>query len=437
MGSNPIIGTLLKCYFHRRNRLKGATFYHVTWLQMKARNNSYSLARVATNGNSGRMRKHKVRPYRDNNRPHLKFVVNTKEGGKRTRQFFETKKDAETFVQQKNIELLNGGAEAAQFPSALRIMAGEASSLLAPFGKNIMDAVTFYMPHLKAMNRTCTFRALTDELLTVKAKDGASSRYLGDLRSRLGQFAASMKDKSVAAITAREVDEWLRSLDVSPTTRNNFRRVLIVAFNFAVDRGYSVTNPAEKSAEAKEIKRSAGILSVSQAADLLSNCDSKIVAAIALGLFAGLRPEAEGSYLDWSHIDFTDKTIDVEPDKTKVDSSARYIDMSDNLAAWLLPQRKRKGAVFPPIGEYYKLLGEAREKAGIKKWPHDALRHSFGSYHYGAHRNAATTQAQMGHSNAQIFFQHYRKPMKKAAADAFWKIMPSRSADGKVVAFSQ
>src|SRR5438876_581984 len=109
---------------------------------------------MATNGNTRRMRKHRVRPYRDSGRPHLKFVVNTREEGKRARQFFETKKAAKTFAQQRDIELLNGGLEAAQFPSALRVMASEASSLLSPFGKNIMDAVAFYMPHLKALNRS-------------------------------------------------------------------------------------------------------------------------------------------------------------------------------------------------------------------------------------------------------------------------------------------
>src|SRR5712692_3847229 len=162
------------------------------WQRMKTRNNAYSLENMATNGNSDRMRKHKVRLYRDSKRPHLKFVVNTKEGGRRARQFFETRKTADAFAQKKNIELLNGGIEAAQFPSNLRIMAGQSTHLLAPFGKTITDAVNFYLPHLQAMNRTCTFRALTDELLNTKAKDGASKRYLGDLRSRLGQFATSM-----------------------------------------------------------------------------------------------------------------------------------------------------------------------------------------------------------------------------------------------------
>jgi integrase len=381
------------------------------------------------------MRNHKVRSYRDNRRPHLKYVVNVKEDGKRSRSFFETKKEADTFAELKNVELWNGGIEAAQFSSALRVMAREAATALAPFGKNIRDAVNFYLPHLQATNRSCGFRALTDELLEVKAKDGASARYLGDLRSRLRQFGATFNAVNVSDITAITVDEWLRALDVGPTTRNNFRRVLIVAFNYAKFRGYCLTNPAKESTQAKEIKTAARILTVQQAADLLTHSEAEILPAIALGLFAGIRPEAEGLQLDWSHIDFEDKTINIEPDKTKVDSSARYVDMSESLVAWLLPYRKLKGDVFPSLDRYYTLLGAARVAAKIKDWPHDALRHSYGTYHYGKHRNAALTQGQMGHTNARIFFKHYRKPIKKAVADKYWKIVPA-AVGKKVVRFT-
>src|ERR1700682_299185 len=123
---------------------------------------------MATNGNSPRMRKDRARPYRDKKRPHLKYVVSFKETGDASRQCCETKKDADTSAEQKNIELLNGGVEAAQFPSSLRVMANNATQQLSPFGKTIIDAVNFYLPHLQATNRSCTFRALTDELLKFK-----------------------------------------------------------------------------------------------------------------------------------------------------------------------------------------------------------------------------------------------------------------------------
>ncbi len=181
------------------------------------------------------MKSFKIRPYRDPKRPHLKFVVNATmvdgEGRKqRTRSFFETRAAAAGFAQQKSVELANSGLEAVQFPTALRVMALQADAMLKPFGKTILDAARHYLPILQAQNTSCTFTVLRDEILASKRRDGASERYLGDLRSRLRQFADAFPDVNVAAIEAFQVDDWLRGLDVSPTTRNNFRRVLVVAF---------------------------------------------------------------------------------------------------------------------------------------------------------------------------------------------------------------
>jgi integrase len=380
------------------------------------------------------MRKHKVRPYRDSKRPNLQFVVNTKEGGKRSRQFFETKKAAQTFAQQKDIQLLNGGMEAAQFPSALRVMAGEAAKALSPFGKTIRDAVNFYLPHLQAMNRTCTFRALTDELLSAKAKDSASSRYLGDLRSRLGQFATSMGEKSVAAITAREVDEWLRARasEVSATTRNNFRRVLIVAFNFAFARGYCAMNPAEKSAKAKVIEGEVGILTVSQTARLLEASPRELLPFVAIGAFAGLR-RAELERLDWSEVDLRSGLIEVMASKAK-SARRRFVKIRPNLAAWLRPLARTKGAVAPT--DYRELLDDARTAAGITKWPQNALRHGFASYGLAHDKDAAKIALELGHTNSNLVFQHYRELVKPKSAAAFWKLRPAVSARGKILSMA-
>src|SRR5260370_42511122 len=125
-----------------------------------------------------------------------------------------------------------------------------------------------------------------------------------------------MEGKRVAAITAREVDEWLRALDVSATTRNNFRRVLIVAFNFAVDRGYCVSNPAEKSAKAKVVEGKVGILTVSQTARLLEASPRELLPFAAIGAFAGLR-RAELERLDWSEVDLQSGLVEVPPSKAK------------------------------------------------------------------------------------------------------------------------
>jgi integrase len=396
---------------------------------MKTQNNSCSLAKVATNGNSSYMRKHRVREYNDKRRPHLKYVVNTKEGGKRSRQFFETKKEAETFAQKKNIELLNGGIEAAQFPSAIRVMASEATKVLQPFGKTIIDAVEFYLPHLQASNRTCSFKQLAGELVEVKHKDGASSRYLADLRSRLGQFAGAMGEKSVSAITATEVDDWLRALSVLATTRNNFRRVLIVAFNFARGRGYCVTNPAEESSKAREVEGVVGILSVGQTARLLEVADTELVPFIAIGAFAGLR-RAELERLDWSEVDLRSGLIEVKAKKEK-SARRRFVKIRPNLAKWLAPYPSRSGKVTP--SNYRELLDRARKAARISDWPQNALRHGFASYTIARFKDAAALALELGHTNANLVFQAYREVVRPKEAARYWKICPANSHRNKII----
>jgi hypothetical protein len=134
-----------------------------------------------------RQRKIRVRRYSDSNRPHLKYVVNYREAGKRKRTFFETKEQAESFVAFKNAELKRNGLEHAEFPTALRVMAQNAVEKLKPFGRTITHAVDHYVAHLKASEKSCTAAELVKELLKAKKADGVSRRHLNDIRIRLGK----------------------------------------------------------------------------------------------------------------------------------------------------------------------------------------------------------------------------------------------------------
>src|SRR5262245_18174308 len=209
-----------------------------------------------------RRRKIRVGRYSDSNRPHLKFVVNYREAGKRKRTFFETKDQADSFAAFKNAELKRNGVGGAEFPTALRVNAQNAVEQLKPFGKSITDAVQHYIAHLKASEKSCTALQLLKELVAAKENDGASQRHLNDLRSRLNIFADKFDGQLVATITSAEIDDWLRSLAVSAVTRNHYRRLIVLAFNFAVQRGYASDNPAAKTAKAKERGGDIGILTV-------------------------------------------------------------------------------------------------------------------------------------------------------------------------------
>ena len=173
-------------------------------------------------------------------------------------------------------------------------------------------------------------------------------------------------------------------------------------------RGYCLENPAQKTSQAKVVDKPPGILMPEQCVGLLEAACSEILPAIALGLFAGLRPESEVWRLDWRDLDLEAGLIRIEAAKTK---SARYrlVEMSENLKLWLLPYRKPSGPISPSGDRYHYLLQSARKSAteaaikagkpeqGIVKWPADALRHCYGSYHYAKFQDPGKTMVQMGH----------------------------------------
>jgi integrase len=380
-----------------------------------------------------RRRKIKVRKYSDDNRPHLKFVVAYREAGKRKRTFFENKTQAESFADFKNAERQRDGIEHAEFPTALRVMAQNAVEKLQPHGKTIDDAVAHYVAHLEASAKSCNAVELVKELVAAKERDGLSVRHVSDLRSRLNIFAKKFDGKPVATITSAAIDDWLRSLPVSPVTRNHYRRVVILAFNFAVKRRYATDNPAAITAEAKEPKTKPGILTVEQATALLVNASPEIVPYIAIGLFAGVR-RAEIERLDWSEIDFDGGHIEVTAEKSKSNIANRFITIQPNLREWLLPHRKLRGNVTPQnTFEFWQAFNQARAAAGITEWPDNALRHSFASYHVAHFKDAKALALEMGHRDSGILFNHYRALVKPKEAARFWSIRPL--ATKKVVAF--
>jgi integrase len=380
------------------------------------------------NGEVMRRNKFRVRRYGDRKRPNLKFVVSGRENGKRTRRFFMTKAEADSYAQAKNIELRNKRIEGAEFPTWLRVMAEECNRQLAQRGRTIKDATAFFLQHLEASEKSSTAAELVDELIEAKETDGASKRHLEDLRSRLNAFAEKFDGKAVATITTAELDDWLRSLPVSAVTRNHYRRLIVLAFNFAVQRRYATQNPAENTAKARERRSDIGILTVAEAARLLESATADVLPYVAIGLFAGLR-RAEIERLDWTEIDFESDLIKVEAEKSKT-AQKRFVKMQPNLREWLLPVRQHKGSVTPE--DFRKEFDAARVAAGITEWPDNALRHSFASYHLAHFQNAASTALELGHHDARITFRHYRELVKPREAERYWNIRPAKTAE-KVV----
>ena len=127
--------------------------------------------------------------------------------------------------------------------------------------------------------------------------------YLRDLQTRLRRFASTMEDRLVCDISATDIEGWIQSLGVGPQTQNNFRSVLSAAWSFALKRGYAAINILRDVERLEVVRDHVPVFSADQLSALLNNASPEYLPVIAIGAFAGLRPE-EINKLHWHDIDF-------------------------------------------------------------------------------------------------------------------------------------
>ena len=176
------------------------------------------------------------------NQPHLKFVVKYHEAAKRRQKVFEKEEEAIQFARTKNPNFQRDPIQDIEAQASARMLL-ECTNRLNAYDKTIKDATDFFVQHLTATAKSCTATKLVDEFVAAKQKEAASNFDLDDLRSHLTIFGKRFDGDPVGTITSTQIDNWLRSLNVSIITRNHYRRLIMLAFNFAVQRGYTNSNP--------------------------------------------------------------------------------------------------------------------------------------------------------------------------------------------------
>jgi integrase len=162
----------------------------------------------------------------------------------------------------------------------------------------------------------------------------------------------------------------------------------------------------------------------------------EMIAPLALGFFAGIRT-AEIRRLDWDrHIRLAKGQIQITGDIAKK-RSVRNVDITPNLMQWLALAPVQSGPVAPQTEYGWRnALETVREKAEVARWPHNVMRHSFGSYHLEQFGDPTRTALQMGHRGGDdLLFDHYRQLTTAEDAEKFFAIAPKK--EHQVIAFHQ
>jgi integrase len=350
-----------------------------------------------------------------------------------TRRTFKNKAEANALFEHLSIELANRGSRGLAFSDTLRFDALAAVEILAPFRVTLTDAARAYAAAHERELKSETVQNAISYFLTAKEIDGARPRYLKDLRERLGRFGREFGERKVASVSAGEIHDWLSGLGLAPLTRNTFGKRLSVFWSFAVTRGWTNKNVLCDVPKAKVRDTAIGILKPEELARVLEAAAPETLPYWLLGSFAGLR-SAELERLEWKDIHFESGLVEVPALKSKT-ASRRFVEIQPNLIAWLTPYRESTGKIAPRnLGNR---LASDRSVARLPNpWPVNALRHSYASYHLAHFQNAAALALQLGHTNQDLIFRHYRELVRPAAAKQYWNIFPAQSSVGKIVALS-
>jgi integrase len=301
--------------------------------------------------------------------------------------------------------------------------------MLRPYDATIIEACQHYVDHVLRYRTAPPVREIVEKMIADARKANRRPDTIAELRQRLGQFAAIYGDRQLSSISLEEAEQWIDD-GHSPRSRINRRRKLGQLFNFAIRRKWTEENFALLVTPPDNDDQEPGILSVEQCARLLEHASEfDLSPYVALGLFSGLRA-SELERMDWSKVKLGERVITVNASVSKV-RSRRNVEINDTLFAWLSPSAKRIGPVLNPVNflERRRSLAKA---AGITDWPHNALRHSFGSYHLAIHNDDTKTAFQMGNSPT-IVHRHYKALVTRADAERFWALRPSADAAGKIV----
>jgi integrase len=328
-------------------------------------------------------------------------------------------------------------------------------------GIRLSDVVKDYLATRASIRRKEKLNELAALFTKKKKAEGASAGYLKDISLRLRHLGEDHGARYVHELTGDELARWIEDRDCAQGSKANYRRVFDVFLNYAVENGYAARNPLD-GRERPQVRKTekTGILTVDELTRLLAVADERIVPALAIAAFAGLRPESEIIPLQWEDINLEREVDEAKSNKRKTvykswgfihvktgatkmrgdeGISERYVAVQENLWHWLIDRKPPSGGPVLPVKKnyFYELRQAAVVAAKLKQWPHDALRHCFGSYHFAAFKDERRTMAELGHSNQRTFRRHYYRAMPQTQAEPYWSIMPAVRGERKLVPLAE
>ena len=311
--------------------------------------------------------------------------------GKRIREYFG---EAESMAKARAKEVrsrYHKGDRTSMLQPHEAMQAVEAIKLLAPHGISLIEAATLTVERLNAAQRRETFADCYRDAYKI-GETHWRERYAKDMAKVPQWVGKKVMGMRVCDITAEILRQELAAHGAKSASTLKARLARV--------------NPILSGGSSRKRSQSIEIMTDKEIKAMFAACANvKETRAVALLLYAGIRPDAEDgeiTRLDWSSVGAAEIYVPHNVAKTGTD---RHIPIQPVLAQYL-KGAPATGPVRPP--NWKRNWTRLRAAAGVSKKA-DVARHTFASHYLAAFGEDQAKQA-MGHTQgSDTLFRHYRR----------------------------
>ena len=279
---------------------------------------------------------------------------------------------------------------------------------------------------LRQQERTVSFEQAVAAAL--EARKDRRTRTLYDFRYFTRRFmkrCAGLARRRVRSITPQECAEYIEAAFDTPRQRQKARLILSGVFSTAMKRGWCDANPVSKVEAPRVVEQPVPVLTPQEIEQLTTTAEAyqggSCAAAVGMMLYAGIRPH-EVARLTWAQVDLQARAIYILPRHSKT-GGARRVTIHRPLQRILRAHKRADEEGICPRN-WLRHWRELRRAAGwntpARRWPQDALRHTFASYHLSHFRSYAELQLEIGHRDAALLRTRYVDQRGVYAPARFW-----------------
>lgn len=347
--------------------------------------------------------------------------------GKRKRQYFEKKTDAQSALANLKTQKKRAGDYWISLKPDEKLDAAEIIMKAKSAGMSLADV---WNKHVSGGGKQIVLVPISkaiEETIRSKNVEMCRPRYVDGLSSYLKMFAQGRESMPIAQITTKDIENWFAGRKESPAVRNANLGRLSSMFSISVKNGWCASNPCDSVVKPKVERKAAEILTLAQVARALlwtSKNRPRMLAYLVLSVFCGVRPE-ELEKLGWDAIKESGgkSVVVVSAEASKV-RQRRITTIEPAGIRWLALAKSIGSAIPVATSTRKRYIHDLRDSIRLEHWTQDILRHTAASHLLALRKDAASVALELGNS-ASILLRHYRALVSDNESERFWALIPN------------